>query len=168
MKSFPPSGANRQLFGELSSDHAENHNTRQTQSNGDMKQLVNCRRRGKKNRNLPVWAFIPCWGRDLGGGAGKGNSVAPSPPAPLPTPTLVEKKSVCCVKSEAGVEPTRPLGGESAGLVRPASSGWKSRHSGQTGIPMRSFFFFTVFKPLSRRTSSSSDSSISSSAENRI
>lgn len=33
---------------------------------------------------------------------------------------------------------------------------------------MRSFFFFTVFKPVSRRTSSSSDSSISSSAENRI
>lgn len=40
--------------------------------------------------------------------------------------------------------------------------------TGQTGIPMRSFFFFTVFMPVSRRTSSSSDSSISSSAEKRI
>lgn len=43
-----------------------------------------------------------------------------------------------------------------------------ARHAGQTGIPMRSFFFFTVFKPVSRRTSSSSDSSISSSAEKSI
>lgn len=43
-----------------------------------------------------------------------------------------------------------------------------ARHTGQTGIPIRSFFFFTVFRPVSRRTSSSSDSSISSSAEKRI
>lgn len=46
--------------------------------------------------------------------------------------------------------------------------GSSSNHAAQTGIPMRSFFFFTVFRPVSRRTSSSSDSSISSSAEKRI
>ena len=42
------------------------------------------------------------------------------------------------------------------------------RLASQTGIPMRCFFFFTVFRPLRRRTSSSSESSISSSAEKRI
>lgn len=43
-----------------------------------------------------------------------------------------------------------------------------SRSTRHTGIPMRSFFFFTVFAPVNLRTSSSSDSSISSSAEKRI
>lgn len=130
--------------------------------NSDLKYLVNCKNISQRIKLNPTLEFMTRSSRTINNNKGNSTTVYSSVIKGQP----MFEKTVSTLKADTESVEVRGVrtvcGPARCTAIRLA------RHTGQTAIPIRSFFFFTVFRPVSRRTSSSSDSSISSSAEKRI